>query len=261
MLVGWRAFIRAWRDYPLEEGAWINGRYQVLSVIGMGSYGLTYCCLDGQHGTAVLLKQAKPSRRKLATSLLAREQAVLRQLEHPYIPACRDYFEYQQSAWLVTDYVEGETLEQQIFEQGRVFTEPEVLRWALRLLDPIAHVHSKGYVHLDLRIPNVMICDEEVYLIDFGLARNIGDYSRPPDRMPPEIDSDLEDAAHLMLFMLYSAYEPQAAEQEGSWREELKLSASLELILCRLLKLEGKPYVCAEELIQDLEKCHRTDSG
>lgn len=260
-----RAFLSAWRDYPREEGDWIGKRYKVLSRIGMGSYGLAYRCLDTAENRQVALKQAKPSKRDIGKKMLMRERDILRQLEHPYIPAFRDFFEEQGSAWLVTDYIEGFTLEQLIFEQGLLFGEQDTLRFALKLMERVQHVHERGFVHLDLRIPNVILRREELYLIDFGLARRIGDDGSGDDsehgldqdglprRMPPVTASDLHDIGHLMLFMLYSGYTPIPGGEERSWSEELELSAEMRQILLRLLEGEN-PYKDSGEFIRELEQ-------
>jgi serine/threonine protein kinase len=264
LLKWWREFAAAWRDYPLEEGSLINERYRVLSIIGTGSYGLTYRCHDELTQRTVAAKQAKPSKKNISRLLLARERDILRHMEHPFIPACRDYLEYKHSAWLITDYVEGDTLENLIFDRGIVYDEKDVLKWTIKLMDRVGHVHQKGYVHLDLRIPNVIIRQGELYLIDFGLARKIGEYegsagklssgsNRLPQRMPPELSSDLFDIGHLMLFMLYSGFLPEAGEEERSWQEELNLSAPVRVMLSRLLGLE-ELYTRSGDFLKDLNE-------
>lgn len=288
MLESIKEFIRAWRDYPLQPGDVIGERYEVSEWLGMGSYGLSYRCTDRQGGGEVALKQAKPSRRRLAGLLLERESRALLAMDHPFIPRCQSFFVDRRSRWLAADYVRGRTLEDLIFEEGRVFGEADCLSWALELLDRIGHVHDRGYVHLDIRIPNVMMDDAGIHLIDFGLARRIGedDASAPdgsplPSRMPARIVSDLEDAGHLLLYMLYSGYTPpgelpdtardseaaaaarlragvgvgdsaaagSSASADGglpeaggpSWEEELELSGPTSALLRRLLRLD-EPY-------------------
>ncbi|BCG60142.1 serine/threonine protein kinase [Paenibacillus sp. URB8-2] len=265
MFASLRAFLSAWRDYPREEGELIGKRYKVLSRIGMGSYGLAYRCLDTLENRQVALKQAKPSKGNVGKKMLMRERDILRQLDHPYIPAFRDFFEEAGSAWLVNDYVEGLTLEQLIFEQGRIFWEQDTLRFALNLMKRVNHVHERGYVHLDLRIPNVIIRGEDIYLIDFGLARRIGDERSScdgepeldkdglPRRMPAAIASDLHDIGHLMLFMLYSGYTPIPGSEERSWSEELELTPGMRRILLRLLE-ESNRYTESCEFIREIEQ-------
>ncbi|MHA6529498.1 serine/threonine protein kinase [Paenibacillus sp. BAC0078] len=248
----WRRFLRAWQDYPLPEGARIGERYKVESLLGEGSYGLTYRCCDSRDGALLAVKQSRPSKKAVGRAMLGKECNILRSMNHPNIPTCRDYFEYKGSNWLVTDYIEGKTLEDLIFDEHIVYGERECLATTLRLMELVAHVHSCGYVHLDLRIPNVILRNEDLYLIDFGLARRIGEAEtvlerrKPkaeeiPERMPPVIASDLYDIGQLMLFMLYSSYRPEPEKAERSWREELNLSPEMLQILSRLLG-EQEPY-------------------
>ncbi|WP_051506965.1 serine/threonine protein kinase [Saccharibacillus sacchari] len=293
MLQSIKEFIRAWRDYPVQPGQRIGERYEVAELLGMGSYGLSYRCIDRQDGQEVALKQAKPSRRRLAGLLLRRERDALLAMEHPSIPRCKDFFTYRKRDWLAADYIRGRTLEDLIFEEKRVFDEADCLRWALELLDLIGYVHARGYVHLDIRIPNVMMDEKGIHLIDFGLARRIGeDEVKAPDgsliegRMPARIYSDLEDAGHLLLYMLYSGYAPPGEgispaskllqhspsshsvsyprgrgaafaagksmpvplpeSGEPSWEDELDLSARTKGLLRRLLRLDT-PFADTDE--------------
>ncbi|AIQ64816.1 hypothetical protein PSTEL_18550 [Paenibacillus stellifer] len=260
-----RAFVAAWRDYPLEPGALIGGRYEVISRLGLGSYGLTYRCLDRESKREVAVKQAKPSKKDIGYTMLLRERDVLLRLDHPRIPSCRDFIEDKGSVWLVTDYIYGSTFEQLIFDEGSVFGEKETLGFILRLMDVVGYIHEKGIAHLDLRIPNIIAKGEELYVIDFGLARPFVEASdqadqnflRDPDpdglpaRMPASISSDLHDIGHLMLFMLYSGFSPQRGQQERSWTEELPLSPAMRGLLLRLLD-HPESYQDTGELIDEL---------
>ncbi|MNJ47959.1 Serine/threonine-protein kinase B [compost metagenome] len=184
-------------------------------------------------------------------------------MDHPFIPSLHDYFGENRSWWLVTDYVEGSTIEDLIFHDGHVFSHREVVEWTLQLMDPVQHVHSKGFVHLDLRIPNIIIKEGDLYLIDFGLAQSLTDTPLAIDSKekadnrnskllkPANIQSDLFDIGHFMLFMLYSGYTPEDDSKETTWSQELKLPESLRQVLYKLLE-EQEPYRCSTDLINDL---------
>ncbi|MBW4085428.1 protein kinase [Paenibacillus sp. S150] len=264
----WRGFVRAWQDYPLPEGTLVGERYRIEALLGEGSYGLTYRCYDSREGALLAVKQSRPSKKAAGRAMLGREREVLRSLNHPDIPECRDYFECRGSSWLATDYIEGKTLEDLIFDGHIVYGERECLATALRLMEPVAHVHSRGYVHLDLRIPNVILRDENLYLIDFGLARRTGESDHvfegrkqraeaAPERMPPVIASDLYDIGQLMLFMLYSGYRPDREAAERSWREELDLSPGMLHILSRLLG-EQETYADSAVFVREAGALHES---
>ncbi|WP_379136188.1 serine/threonine protein kinase [Paenibacillus sp. sgz500958] len=258
----WRNFITAWRDYPPQPGSMIGERYQVLQVLGIGSYGIASLCRDKLADCEVVVKLAKPSKKQPGKILLEREKEVLSLLDHPFIQRLRDYGESKEGSWLVTDYVDGKTLEDLIFEEQRVIGERECLHWTLMLMDRVSHIHERGFVHLDLRIPNVIVQEQEIVVIDFGLARPIGGgqgrlwedgalSSMPPPRVPPFIQSDLSDIAHLMLYMLYSSFHPDHGVQERTWEEELSLSIPMRKMLRRLLGLD-ETYADTEAFITEL---------
>ena len=265
------SFISAWRDDPREKGVCLGQRYEVQEVLGEGSYGITYKCLDGTTGKEVAVKQARPSKGDYAVKLLNQEAEIISALQHPDIPAFIDFFQEKGRSYLVMSYMEGDTLEDLIFEQGIKYDEKQTILITLQLLHLIEYVHNQGYVHLDLRIPNVLFHDGRLTLIDFGLARKIGAapllpkssffmklsaQSRSNTGKVASEQADLYDIGHFMLFMLYSTYEVPVRETElnlhtshteQSWQEELRLSAELKLIIERLLGIK-QPFHCSDEL-------------
>lgn len=286
------SFLSAWRDYPAEINTVLGDRYVNLQLLGEGSYGMTYKCLDQKSGAIVALKQSRPSKGEYAQHLLARERNILQALRHPQIPEQLDFFNEGKHTYLVMTYVEGDTIEDLIFEQGRKYDEASCIEMTLMLLDVVQYIHKKGYVHLDLRIPNVLFQDERLSLIDFGLARQIGE--APPqgiqknqkNRMKlkktrktrctqelktanrpkaarnshsyaaqfklAEEQSDLADIGHFMLFLLYSSYE--SADGTDSERSwQEELSISPELQKVIERLLELKePYSSTDEFINHL---------
>lgn len=272
------SFIAAWRDYRAETNTLLGHRYAVQEVIGEGSYGITYKCIDQTDGSIVAVKQARPSKGAFAKQLLEREARILKKVRHSHIPAFRNFFTEGRNTYLAMSLLSGNTLDDLIFDQGRQYGEADSVRITLQLLELVGYVHRHGIVHLDLRIPNVLIKDEELYLIDFGLAREIGEPSlwHPPQSkfgkereasralIAAEDKSDLMDIGHFMLFLLYSSYEldhddpdhddpdcPDRPLREQSWQEELNLSEELKTIIERLLQLR-EPYSDTSQPITDL---------
>lgn len=264
------SFINAWRDYPAEDNTVLGSRYTVQEMIGEGSYGIIYQCRDQQSGHVVAVKQSRPSKGDYAKELLNREAAIISSLQHPQIPAYLDFFTDSRHSYLVMSYMDGDTLEDLIFEHGMKYGEAECLHIALQLLELVRYLHEQGYVHLDLRIPNVLFKDGRIHLIDFGLARRIGE--PPPLRQPvrkkfprgssssvqykeSKESEDLRDIGHFMLFMLYSAYDPDddpSAVEERSWQEELQLSEEVREMIKRLLQLSS-PYSDSLQFMNELQ--------
>ncbi|SEL19841.1 protein kinase [Paenibacillus sp. OK003] len=261
----WQKLLGLWTDRPRRKGTKIAGRYTIYDLLGMGSYGLTYLCTDEQTGMDVALKESKPSKGKLAVRLLDREANVMNRMDHPAIPELLDVFTYRARSYIVTEYILGETLEQCIFDQGRQYTEQQCLELVKQLLSPIMHVHEQGYIHGDVRIPNVILREGQVHLIDFGLARRMGEPLLPelkrrmrelpePEDELAAPDQDLQDLGHFLLFMLYSAYEPEKGRKPASWQEELKLAPEVRDMLERLLGLRPGYEGDGLELQADIDR-------
>jgi serine/threonine protein kinase len=257
-----RSMYEAWIDFPEKEGKMIVGQYRIHRFLGKGSYGLTYLCRHVQSGEEIVVKQAKPSKGKLGRDLLSREIDILGQLEHPSIPRCLASFEYRKQMYMVIEYVQGQTVEDLIFERGAVFSESEALNTVRRLMEIVRFVHEKGYVHLDIRIPNVMLEGEQLHLIDFGLASRLGEPVRAEfgsgeeamKRRTADVSTDLYAIGHFLLFMLYSAYDPGNSGQEDNsgWEEELRVSMKTKRMIRKLLQIDP-PYTDAEAVIGELD--------
>ncbi|NMO97666.1 protein kinase family protein [Paenibacillus lemnae] len=254
--------MRAWRDYPAEPRTQLASRYTVLKLIGEGSYGLIYLCEDAISGDFVAVKQARCSKGRFARQLLDRETHILKSLKHTQFPAYLNHFTEKLHSYLVMSYLSGDTLEDLIFEQGKTYNERQCLSVTIQLLELVVPLHQQGWVHLDLRIPNVLFQKNKLYLIDFGLARRIGEAPCPSssaeDHKPPEEQSDLEDIGHFMLFMLYSSFTPDvntAADGTASWQEELNLSLKIKHIIERLLAVTT-PYASSAHALEEIRASH-----
>jgi len=256
-------------DRPLKQGRRVQGRYVVEQCLGMGSYGISYRCRDEQTGQWVVLKQVRPSRRRgrKGRPIYDYETALLAALDHPRIPQLLAKFEEKGQLYFVMEYIAGRNFEDVIFEEQLTFTEREALEVVLELLDIVEHLHEQGIVHRDVRIPNVMVKDGRLHLIDFGLARRLGDpatsvaeeladYEEAKQiKRAVEFPSDFYSMGHFLLFLLYTTFEARG-EAAGSWQEELPISAPTRAILERMLQIEA-PYATAQELRRDVEAALR----
>ena len=81
------------------------------------------------------------------------------------------YFEEWGNAYLVIDFVEGQSLADRIAARGPL-PEAQVLDWARQLLDALAYCHAQGVVHRDIKPQNIIIRpDGRPVLVDFGLVK------------------------------------------------------------------------------------------
>lgn len=252
-------------DRPLPPDTLINNRYTILKILGMGSYGITYLCEDLKNGTRCVLKQVKPSKRKgnKGYPIYQRETKILSTLNHPSIPKLYDTFQDRGQLFFTMEYIDGDNLEDYIFDLQGEFTEEEALCLLKDVLDIIQYVHEQGLVHRDVRIPNVIKGKDRLYLIDFGLARYLGEsptsIAEGLDEYPMEkqlkreveFKSDYYAMGHFLLFLLYSAYDPMG-KPPGTWEEELGISEETRALIRRLLQIEP-PYEDDGELRRELE--------
>jgi eukaryotic-like serine/threonine-protein kinase len=123
----------------------------------------------------VLLRQSDPLRR----SRMFREVSTYRTLNHPRIPKLLDtnverFEDTKYKLYLVTELIEGETLERLIEGQGPLDVEPGI-RLVIHLLDIVDYCHSNDTVHRDIKPDNIIVANGEPYLVDFGLSFNKND--------------------------------------------------------------------------------------
>lgn len=251
-----------WIDYPLQEGKLLHGHYRILNFLGLGSYGLTYLCQDIRTGTELVVKQAKPSKGQLGRDLLRQEIEIMHQLRNPSIPNCLMSFQENKQMFMVMDYVKGRTVEDLIFERGAKFSEKEALNLIRKLIQVVFYLHRQGFVHRDIRIPNVILQGERIHLIDFGLAARIGDPALQDDgtdvalqrRRATEVTSDLYAIGHFVLFMLYSTFESSEvlAEKAKGWEEELELTPATKRMIRKLLQIDST-YTSTQDFIDELD--------
>ena len=166
--------------------------YEIVRVLGAGGFGITYEATDHQLRKRVALKEYFPDgyvvraggRRVAAASTKSREvfawgldrfldeARLLARLDHPNIVRVYRYFEANNTAYIVMEYIEGDSLSA-ILQVRERLSAAEWQRWLDRLLDGLAHVHDHGYLHRDVKPGNIMIRTAkcEPVLIDFGAAR------------------------------------------------------------------------------------------
>ncbi len=97
---------------------------------------------------------------------------------HPCVVSCQDLFRSNGTAYLVMERVDGLPLSDLLRlreKTGQPFTEEELLRVILPLLEGLAAVHAEGVLHRDIKPANILIrrSNEQAVLIDFGAAKQV----------------------------------------------------------------------------------------
>jgi formylglycine-generating enzyme required for sulfatase activity/tRNA A-37 threonylcarbamoyl transferase component Bud32 len=161
----------------LTTGTVLQNRYRIVSLLGQGGMGAVYRAWDTRLNVPVALKEMVPQPGLDARTLaqlrqqFQQEATVLARLNHSHLVDVTDFFEEGGNAYLVMKFIEGESLADRIAREGPV-SESEVLLWAGQLLDALAHCHSRGVIHRDIKPQNVVITPEgQAVLVDFGLVK------------------------------------------------------------------------------------------
>lgn len=153
----------------LPDGVLGLGRYEVVSVLGKGSFGVVCEVLDTQLQRRVALK-VLPGRDAAAEGDLLREARAIAKLAHPNVVMVHEVGTTEDGRLFVTmELVQGETLK----EWGaRSHSIKEVLSTYIQAGRGLAAIHGAKLVHGDFKPANVLVGDDgRVRVADFGLAR------------------------------------------------------------------------------------------
>ncbi len=157
----------------------LRGRYTPSQLLGQGGFGRTYLALDRDRLDAYcVIKQFSPQVQGTksidkAIQLFNQEAVRLYELgEHGQIPTLLAYFEEDQYLYLVQQYIEGQTLLQELQHRGP-FSEAKIRDILLSLLPVLQFIHDHQVIHRDITPMNILRrkSDQRLMLIDFGVAK------------------------------------------------------------------------------------------
>ncbi len=158
--------------------------YKIVREVARGGMGAIYRAEDRVHRRIVAIKEAclDPAcggNLKQIRERLIFEMRALMPLDHPNIPKVYEQFTRYENAYLVMEFIEGQTL-QKIQEQTvaarKRLEEARVLGWAIQVLDALAYLHGqpKPIIHRDIKPENLILSiDGRVVLVDFGLMKQV----------------------------------------------------------------------------------------
>ncbi len=210
------------------------GRYEILSILGQGGFGITYRARDTQLGREVALKEYLPSAlavRQDGVTVLPRstkmaedftwgrdrfvsEGQTLASLHGvPAIVHVFDFLEANGTAYIVMELLAGETLEDRLKRDGKL--DPEAVDKILwPLLDGLEQVHKAGFLHRDIKPANILLNKEgKPTLIDFGASR--------------AAMAGRTTALTAIFTPGYAAAEQMTSAKQGPWTDIYGLSATL----------------------------------
>ena len=152
------------------------GQYEIRGVAGRGAMGTVYDAWDAGRERRVAIKTLSlgplsGDDREEQLRRFEREAEVVRGLDHPNIVKVFDAGQTETDAFLVMEFLDGQSLKQ-ILDSGTRFTIENTLWLMTGLLGALGYSHASGVVHRDIKPANIMVTrDGLVKVTDFGVAR------------------------------------------------------------------------------------------
>ena len=191
----------AFSSFPvLKPGTVLKGgvsavdAYEIEYAVGRGGFGVTYKAWDNINNRRVAIKELLPSDYATRTygerniNIITRNTEIYMRIRESFIREGNclsglranrhiagfiDFFEENNTSYLVMEYIEGCSLEQKLEDSPeKRLSEDCVFKMGSQLVDALGYTHKNGVYHCDLSPRNIMVKDDgSVVLIDFGAAR------------------------------------------------------------------------------------------
>ena len=200
----------------LRKGTRLIGRYIIEGVLGQGGFGITYLGTDELHEKKVAIKEffpqgivtrnieyqdtvtvtfvgEKDNYEKGKERFLKEARTMAKFSKDEGIVKALDFFEINNTAYIVMEYLEGITLKQYLRENQRIAPE-DLIELLVPLIESLDEIHSQGMIHRDISPDNIMVLpDGRIKLMDFGAARDYTEFGEKslsivlkPGYAPPE---------------------------------------------------------------------------
>ncbi len=272
-------------------GKLLDNRYELLEVIGTGGMAVVYkamCHRLNRYVAVKILRDNLVNDAEFRSRFHAESQAVA-MLSHPNIVAVYDVSHSSATEYIVMELLDGVTLKQYMRQKGALSWK-EALHFSQQIASALAHAHSRGLVHRDIKPQNIMVGQDDVIKVaDFGIAHlqtematNTGEtigsvhYVSPEQAkgLPVDARSDLYSLGIVMYEML-SGTLPFDSEDEqkvplmhvSTFPEPLEsLNPEIPPELVRITMKAMEPdldrrYQTAEELLADLTAFEKSQTA
>ena len=154
-------------------GMILDGRYEILEIIGVGGMAVVYKAMDHRLNRLVAVKILKDdylNDAEFRRRFHGESQAVA-MMSHPNIVSVYDVSKNDELDYIVMELIDGITLKQYM-DQHSPLSWRETLHFAMQIAKALEHAHSRSIIHRDIKPHNVMILkDGSVKVADFGIAR------------------------------------------------------------------------------------------
>ena len=182
--------------HQLKPYTILQGKYLVGDVLGEGGFGITYIGFDLNLEIRVAIKEFYPNgyatREANTTNRLTvysgqnqaaiikwrdnflKEARSLAKCSHlPGVVGVKDFFQENETAYIVLEYLEGQTLKEYTRSRGGKLSAAELLPSLEPVMTALGEVHKQGLIHRDISPDNIMLIKGgQMKLLDFGAARD-----------------------------------------------------------------------------------------
>jgi len=277
------------------------GPYQIESLLGRGGMGEVYLARDPRLERPVALKILPPDLALDADRMarFSREAKAASALNHPNVATIHDIGESHGVRFIVMEYVEGHTLEEQVIAGPQPTTS--IVDIASQVADALEAAHAKGITHRDIKPANLMITPRgQVKVLDFGVAKTAQKEAAvatqdvrteaetavgavigsAPYMSPEQVAGHIVDARSDLFSLGVTLYELATgqrpfrgattaetieqiarAEPPSIVMQNPRIPIALERIIFRCLeKRVARRYESARELLTDLRSLQQTDA-
>jgi len=253
-------------SHQLPIGTVLKDQYRIGRALGQGGFGITYLGWDLYLDMPVAIKEYYPSStvmRDSAASLsvasyggeigarfrnckerFLREAKMLARLsEVPEIVKIRNFFESNNTAYIVMEYVRGVTLKDYVKSKGGRLSIEETLAILDPIMEGLCKVHKAGLVHRDISPDNIMLLPEGgAKLIDFGAVRDVGQADK---------EAPLTKSTEAILKQGYAPIEQyQNRGSLGPWTDVYALCATIYYCITGQVPLDAPGRMLDDEGLQ-----------
>lgn len=223
--------------HHLRQGTILNNKYLVGDAIGEGGFGITYVGFDLNLELKIAIKEFYPNGYANRNNTLGNNVTLNYQHEGEYfkngkeqflreaqniakfskedgVVDVRDYFTENNTAYIIMEYLEGDTLAAHLKKNGRM-DATDVFRLMLPVMRSLDKMHNTGIIHRDISPDNIMFTeDHSVRLMDFGSARYFTESEKK--------------TMSVMLKPGYAPYEQYSSKgDQGPWTDVYGLCATM----------------------------------
>lgn len=260
--------------HHLLPGTMLNNKFRVGMALGEGGFGITYIGMDTMLDIKVAIKEFYPNgyvNRNNTVSCCVndsvsktrkdffekgrerflKEARILAKFSgEPGVVDVRDFFEENNTAYIVMEYLDGVDLKNFLKENGTL-TPDETVRLLTPVMASLKKIHKQGLIHRDISPDNIMVMGNSVKLLDFGAARSVS-----------------AEANKSLSVMLKPGYAPEEQYRskgvQGPWTDVYALCATMYKCITGITPDDATQRVFSDdvkypsalgiEIAEDLEK-------